>query len=65
LICEEDFIPNGIKQAFEGGCFLLYDSCFDLCDGMVFFATESDLIHLSNNKLWIIDGTLKVVHDVL
>jgi hypothetical protein len=39
----------------------LYDSCFVLCDRMVIFATDSDLIHLSNNKRFIIDGIFKVV----
>jgi hypothetical protein len=40
---------------------LLYDSGEKDENRMMIFSTESDIIHLKNSDIWIIDGTFKVV----
>jgi hypothetical protein len=40
---------------------LIYDSGEKDENRMMIFSTESDIIHLKNSDIWIIDGTFKVV----
>ena len=54
-------IPNEIKNTFDGMPFLIHDSVIENNGRIIVFSTDSNLIHLSNSDVWLIDGTFKVV----
>jgi hypothetical protein len=59
VLGENEF--ESVKFDNRGVKFVLFDSGQNDMERFVVFGSESNLIHLKNNKLWIIDGTFKVV----
>ncbi|MGL6120690.1 MAG: hypothetical protein ACRC0V_09320, partial [Fusobacteriaceae bacterium] len=54
---------ENIGYTSKGVKFILYDSCDQILNRIIVFGTESNIIHLMNNELWIIDGTFKVAPE--
>lgn len=59
---EKDYdIPLEIRKTYNDIDFVFFDSGMFENNRIIIFATQSDLIHLFNSKIWVIDGTFKVV----
>ncbi|KAG0432055.1 hypothetical protein DMUE_5521 [Dictyocoela muelleri] len=54
-----DDIPEIIKKTSRGENFYLFDSGIDDIERVVVFSTETNIIHMSYNKIWICDGTFR------
>lgn len=55
----ESDIPNEIQKTYMGEDFLLHDSGIADEERIIVFGTNSNLIHLMHNNVWVVDGTFK------
>lgn len=63
---EENDIPREIKYTRSGANFVLYNGLKNENENekIVIFGTETNMIHLNNNKIWLFDGTFSVVPSI-
>lgn len=57
----ENDIPREIQKTRDGVNFILYNGLNSDNEKMIIFGTLSNLIHLGNSSVWLIDSTFSVV----